>query len=171
MVTYLGSLVQSCSGERGTLQTNISGVCGECSQCFSHTGFAPAHDVCAFPVYTAQAPRCSAGELSKAGPGLALPRSKPLMFRFLCIPQRHRLLGLCFLPFPGACSSGGQMLGKHTLPRCSASYHFPCPSHLVSWVRSRSTVSSVPCVSSGELISDCDPPSGCQPSRIPGRHG
>ena len=28
--------------------------------------------------------------------------------------------------------------------------------------------SGAPCVSSGELISGCDPPSGCQPSRISG---
>ena len=35
-----------------------------------YTGFPPAHGMCAFPVYTAQAPGCSAGELSKAGPGL-----------------------------------------------------------------------------------------------------
>ena len=40
--------------------------------------------------YTAQAPGCSAGELSNAGPGLdALPRSKPPLFRFLGTPQRH----------------------------------------------------------------------------------
>ena len=58
---FLGSLVQSCCGEGGTLQTNISGVCGECSQCLGHTGFAPAHGVCAFPVYTAQTVGCSAG--------------------------------------------------------------------------------------------------------------
>ena len=60
VVTYLGSLVQLCCGEGGTLQSNITGVCGECSQCFSHTGFAPTRDVCAFPVYTAQALGCSA---------------------------------------------------------------------------------------------------------------
>ena len=41
MVTYLGSLVQLCCGEGGTLQTNITGVRAECSQCLSHTGFAP----------------------------------------------------------------------------------------------------------------------------------
>ena len=58
MVTYLGSLVQSCCG-KGTLQ-NITGVYGECSQCFCSTGFAPAHGMCAFMVYTAQAPGCSA---------------------------------------------------------------------------------------------------------------
>ena len=98
MVTILGSLVQSCYGQGGTLQTNITGVCGEFSQCFSCTGFAPAHGVCAFPVYTAQAPGCSAGELSEVGPGLcALPRSKPLMFRFSGSPQRCRLGWACVL--------------------------------------------------------------------------
>ena len=61
MVTYLGSLVQLCCGEGGTLQTNITGICAECSQCLSHTGFAPAHGVCAFMVYTVQALDCSAG--------------------------------------------------------------------------------------------------------------
>ena len=56
--TLLGSLVLSCCGEGGTLQTNNTGVC---SQCLRHTGFAPAHGVRAFPVYTAQALGCSAG--------------------------------------------------------------------------------------------------------------
>ena len=54
-------------------RTNITGVCGECSQCLGHTGFAcpplppPAHGICAFPVYTAQASGCSAG----SGPWVA----------------------------------------------------------------------------------------------------
>ena len=46
--------------------------------------------------------------------------------------------------------------------------HLPSPSHSVSWVRCDSAVSGVPCVSSGELISGCDPPGRCQPSRISG---
>ena len=29
---FLGSFVQSCFGEGGTLRTNITGMCGECSQ-------------------------------------------------------------------------------------------------------------------------------------------
>ena len=88
--TYLGSLVQLCCGEGGMLQTNITGVCGECLQCLGHTGFAPAHSMCAFLVYTAQTPGCSAGELSKVSPGLcALLRSKP--FRVWGTPQSHRL--------------------------------------------------------------------------------
>ena len=116
MVIYLGSLVQLCCGEGGTLQTNITGLCGEYSQCLGHTAFAPAHSLCAFPVYTAQAPCCSAGELSKVGPGLrALPRSKLLRFRFSGSPQTW--LGLHFVPFPGLSSSGNQVLGKRTLPR------------------------------------------------------
>ena len=81
-------------------------------------------------------------------------------------------LGLRFVPFPGPSSSGDQVLGEHTLPRWgSVSYHLPGPSCLVFWVCSRSTISGVPCVSSGELISGSDPPGGCQPSRIPGRLG
>ena len=81
-------------------QTNIAGVCGESPQCLGHTGFAPAHGVCAFRVYTAQAPGCSAGELSKAGPGLrALPRSTPLRFRLSGTPQWHRVSWTCVL-FP-----------------------------------------------------------------------
>ena len=98
MVIYLGSLVQLCCREGGTLQTNITGVCGECSQCLGHAGFAPAHSVCVFLVYTAQAPGCSTGEMSKASPGLrALPKCSPLRFRFLGTPQRHRFSWVCIL--------------------------------------------------------------------------
>ena len=73
-------------------------MCAECSQCLGHSGFAPTHTVCTFPVYTAQAPGCSAGELCKVGPRLhALPRSKPLSFRFLGTPQRHSFSCACVL--------------------------------------------------------------------------
>ena len=128
MVTYLGSLVQSCCGEGRTLQTSITGMCGECLQCLGHTEFAPTHGVCAFPVYTAQAPGCSAGELSKVGPGLcALPRSKPgsgyVHFPGLSQVQilghstkAQTQLALCFVPFPGLTISGDQMLGECTVP-------------------------------------------------------
>ena len=80
-------------------------------------------------------------------------------------------LGLRFVPFPGLSRLGDQVLGEHTLLRCSASYHLPGPSHSVSWVCSGSTVSDVLYVSSRELISDCNSPGRCQPSRIPGRLG
>ena len=58
MDTFLGSLVQSCCGEGGMLQTKNTGMC---SQCFSHTGPAPTHDACTLPAHTAQALGCSAG--------------------------------------------------------------------------------------------------------------
>ena len=76
----------------------ISLACVGSAQSLGHTGFAPAHGVCAFPVYTARVPGCSACELSKAGPGLrALLRSKLLRFRFSGTPQRHRFGWACVL--------------------------------------------------------------------------
>ena len=104
-------------------------------------------------------------ELSEAGPGLpALPRSKSLRFTFLCTLQMCRLSWACVL-----CPS---QVRAAQVTRCLASgvaatYHLPCPCHSVFWVYNWRTFSGVPCVSSMELISGCDPPSGCQPSRIP----
>ena len=150
MVVYVGSLVQLCCMEGGTLQTNITGVCVECSQCLGHTGFAPAHSKCAFPVYTAQALGCSAGELSNAGPGLrALPRSKLFRFRFLGTPQSHRLGWACVL-----CPS---KVRAAQATRCLVSALSPGAVHLITslvpaarfWVCSGSTVSGMPCVSLG----------------------
>ena len=80
-------------------------------------------------------------------------------------------VGLALCALPRSEQLRQQVLGEHTLPRCGASYHLLCPSHLVSSMCSGSAISDVPCVSSGELISGCDPPGGCQPSRIPGRLG
>ena len=78
------------------MQTNVTGMCGECLQRMDHTGFAPAHGVCAFPVYTIQAPGRSAGELSKAGTGLhVLPRSK--LLRRPGVGKRTVPGGLCIL--------------------------------------------------------------------------
>ena len=65
----LGSLVQLCCREGGTLQTNITDMCRECSQCLGHTGFAPAHGMCAFLVYTAQAPGSLQGNCLKQALG------------------------------------------------------------------------------------------------------
>ena len=77
-------------------------------------------------------------------------------------------VGLCFVPFPGPSSSGDQVFGRRSHPQVGGpSYRLPCPSCSVFWVYSRRTFSGVPCVSSGELISGCNPPSGCLLSRIP----
>ena len=110
--------------------------------------------LCAFLGNTAQAPGCSAGELSKAGSGLhALPRSKPLRFRFSSTPQRHRLGWACILcPSQVQAAQVTRCLASTLSQLGGVSYHLPGPSPLVSWVRHESTTSDVPCVSSAELI-------------------
>ena len=136
MVTYLDSHVQLCCGEGGTLQTNITGVCGECSQCLGHTGFAPAHGVCAFPVYTAQTLGCSAGNcLMRAlvcmhSPGLSCSCSGPQVLH-----KGADLVGLPFASVPGLSSSGEQVLGAYSRPQLKAvTYPLPRPSCSVFWV-------------------------------------
>ena len=126
---------------------------------------------CAFRVYTTQVPECPAGHYPKQAlhfmhfPGLSLSGSRSWVLRkgtdsvrlaFFAFPRSKQLRQ------PGAWRAHTSQLG-------SESYHLPGPSRSVSWVRSRSTVWGVPRVSSGELISGCDPPDGCQLSRIPGR--
>ena len=79
------------------------------------------------------------------------------------------LVGPAFVPIPGLSSSGDQVHGEHSCPQLkAATYRLPHPRHLVFWVYKEHAFSGVPCVSSGELISGCDPPSRCQSSRISG---
>ena len=169
VATFLGSLVQSCCGEGGILQRNITGMCGECLQCVSHTGFAPIHSVCAFMVYTSQAPGCSARNCLMLAlgcmhfPGLSHSGSGSWVLH-----KGTDSVGLCFVPFPGPSSSGDQVFGRRSHPQVGGpSYRLPCPSCSVFGVYSGHTFSGVPWVSSGELISGCNPPGRCQPSRIP----
>ena len=129
---------------------------------------------CAFLVYTAQAPGCSAGVLSKTDPAFpALLRSKLLRFRFLGSPQRHRLSWACVLcPFQVQAAQATRCLASALSQLGGASYHLPGPRPLVSCVCLKSAISGVLCVSSGELIAGCDPPpGGCQLYRISGRRG
>ena len=117
MVTYLGSLVQSCCGKGGALQTNITGMCGECLHCLGHTGFVPCYRVCAFPIYTAQYLGCCTGELSKAGPGcVPFPGLTRSGSGSRASTKAQTLLGQHFVHFPGPSSSGNQVLCKRTLP-------------------------------------------------------
>ena len=69
-------------------------------------------------------------------------------------------MGLRFVPVPGLSNSGHQVLGKHSRPQLKAvTYCLTYPSCLVVWVYNGCTFTGVPCVSSGELITGCDPPS------------
>ena len=95
---FLGSLVQSCCGEGGMLQTNNTGMC---SQCLSHAGPAPAHGT------HRSGSTLLHWEETEAGPRLhAPPRSKPLRLSIQVAPRGADWLGLCFVPFPGPSSSG-----------------------------------------------------------------
>ena len=100
---FLGSLVQSCCGEGGMLQTNNTGVC---SQCLSHTGPAPFDGACALPAHIAQALGCSAGNcprpalgcmhllgLSCSGPGtqVVLRGTDSIGPEFCALPRSEQL--------------------------------------------------------------------------------
>ena len=163
MVTYLGSLVQLCYGKGGTLQTNITGMCGECLQCMDHTGFTPTHGVCAILVYTAQASGCSTVNcpnlaldfmhfpgLSHSGSGtqVLLRGTDSVGPAFCALPRSKQLRQ------PGSWQAHSPRWVVHL-------NHLPGPSHSVSWVHRESAVSGLPCVSSGELISGCNPPGEC----------
>ena len=160
VVTFLlGLLVQLCCGEG----TNLTGVCGERSQCPGHTGFAPAHGMCAFPVYTAQALGCSAGNYLMRTlvymhfPGLSHSGSGSWVLH-----KAQTWLGLRFVTVPGPSSSGDQALCALSCPLLKASaYHLRGPSRSVFWVYNGRAFSGVPCVSSGELVSGCDAPGRC----------
>ena len=79
---------------REELQANVTGVCGECRQCFSRT-----HGTCAFPGYTSQALGCSAGTCQRRALDCAhfpcLSRSGSGSRGFL--PQRRKLGWACVL--------------------------------------------------------------------------
>ena len=89
----------SCVVEREEHWKQISLACvGSTHGVWTTWGLPQLMMACAFPVYTAQAPGCSAGELSKVGPAFhALPWSELLRFRFSGTPQRHRLSWTCVL--------------------------------------------------------------------------
>ena len=142
------------------------GVCGECSQCLSRTGFAPARGVCAFMVYAAQALGCSAGNclrqalgcvhfpgLSRSGSGsqVVLKGADSVGPAFCDLPRSEQLRR------PGAWRAQSPPGGGCVLS----------PSLLLGFLGKTHAPSQVCRVSSGELISGRDPPGGCRPPRIP----
>ena len=149
------SSVQSCYREGGALQTDIA-VCGEHSPCCSgHTGFAPYRGVCAFPVYTAQAPGCSIW----SGPCVECGSS----FRVL-----HNGAGSVapeFCAFPASAAQAVRSLTGALSPGAARPLRSAAPAS----VSARAGRVPVACICSQELASSCDPPGGgCRPSRISG---
>ena len=125
MVSCSGSLVQSCRGEGGALQTNVTGLCGEDLQCSDHTVCPRSRHVLSPSTLL----RLQAA-LQGAGPELrALPRLKPLRFRVSVIPQTRGLgwacadsVGPAFCAFPARAAQatrsfpGALSLGAAHLP-------------------------------------------------------
>ena len=146
--------------------------CKQISLACAHSVLAalglPPLTVCVLSQFTLLRLRLLCLQLSEVGPGLrVLPRSKPFRFRFRFsgTPQRHRLSWTCVL-----CPShvrAAQATRCLATPRCVVSYHLPHPSRSICWLAAGLPVSGGPCVSSGELISGRDRPSGCQPPSIP----
>ena len=99
MVIYL-LIVLLCCGQGGALQTDTTGLCGECPQCVGHTGFAPA-----------QGGVCSRG-LHGSGPRA--------LCRGVC-PKGH---------FPGLSCSGSRVLRKVTDSAGHASCALPASEQL-----------------------------------------
>ena len=110
-----GSLVQFCCGEGRTPQRNITGMCGECSHCMDHTGFASL----------------TASVLSQSTllrPQVALqgncPKQALCFMHFPCLSclasgsqvKAQTRLGMHLVPFPGPNSSGNKVLGERTVP-------------------------------------------------------
>ena len=84
-------------------------------------------------------------------------------FQFSGTPQKRRLGWACVLCLPRPSSSGSQEPDRRALPGYGAPSPLRGPS--LSFCTRRL---GAPCVCSGELVSSCDPPGGCQPSRISG---
>ena len=114
----------------------------------------PRSRVCAFPIYSAQAPGCSIW----SQPCVACGSS------FWVFHKSADSVGPAVCALPGLSSSGSPELDRCTLP---GAVHL-LPSAGPASVSSRASRERAPCVCSRELASIHDPPGGCRPSRISG---
>ena len=128
---------------------------GHCKQtslvCVGSARSVWAHWVCPrsrrvyLPCLHCSGSRLLCRELSEVGPDFhALPRSKPLRFRFSGTPQRHRLSWACVLcPSQVPAAQATRCLASAVLPAGWCILSPPSPSCLVSWVSSGSAISGV----------------------------
>ena len=117
-----------CCVEGGTLQTNITGMCGECSQCLDHTGFAPAHGGVCFPGLHCSGSRLLFRGTLQGRPWVACTsQAWASQVQVLGYSTKAQIkFGLRFVPFSVPSSSGNKVLGELTVSdvRCILS-----PSH------------------------------------------
>ena len=161
MATCLGSLFSRVVGREAHCKQILLACVGGVRRGWPTLRLLHVTAACTSWAHTAQAPGCSARALSQVGPAFhALPRSK--LLGFLGPLQRHRpRWAVYFVPFPGPSCSGDQVF-LNALSQVG-------PESYVSLWSQPLSFPGVPCVSSGELISGCDTPGRCEPSRIPGR--
>ena len=114
MVAYLGSPVQFCCGEGETLQTNIAGMCGECSQCKDHTGFAKAQGGMCFLGLHCSGSRVLCRGTVQSGPALFVHFPGLSCSGSWVLHKGTDSFGRAFCAFPR--SKQHQVLGEHTVP-------------------------------------------------------
>ena len=172
MDSYLGSLVQSCCREAGTLQTSLACV-GRFSV-WAPLGLPP-FTVCVLSQSTLLRLQLLCWELSKVDPGLhALPGSKPLMFRFLGTPQRRRLGWACGLwPSQVQAAPASRCLASALSPDLGGGGCLITSPVPAAWLPGCTVGAPLRCAMCllWELISGYDPPGRCHPYRMPGRLG
>ena len=153
VVSCLGLPVQSCCQEGGVLQTNITGMHGEHSQCSGHTGFVSAHGVC-FPSLHCSGSRLLYRERALCGHAVLV---------FGSSTKAQTWLGLRLVPSLARAAQAARSLTN----ALSLGEVRLIPSTVPASVSTRT--GRVQLLSgSGELVSSCDPPGGCQPSGISG---
>ena len=159
-------------GGRSTAN-KYTGVWGECSQCLGHTGF-PLLTACVLPQSTllrlqiALQGNCLKWALGCVHfPGLSHSGSGSWVLHKGTDSVGH---AFCALPRSKQLRQAGAW--QVHCPRWTVHLnHLSSPGPLVSRVCRKSAISGVPCVSSGEVTSGCDPLGRCQPARIPERLG
>ena len=133
----------------------------------SHWVFPCSRSLCCPSLHCSGSRLLCRGIVQSSSWVMCTSRSKPLRFRFLGAPQRCRLGWVCVLCPPQVRAAQATRCLASALSQVGgASHYLPAPSPSVSCVRHGSTASGVSCVSSGGLISGCDPPGRWQPSRI-----
>ena len=140
----------------------ISPACVGCAHSVWAALGLPRSRRVSFPSLHCPGSRLLCRELSDAGPGLhALPRSKPLGFRFSGTTRRRRLGWACLF-----CPSQVQAawVTRSSARIVAPSWRLWLLPSLVPAFRFSGCTAVAP--SSGKLISGCDPPGGWQMSTV-----
>ena len=135
MDTFLGSLVESCCGEGGTLQTNNTGMC---LQCLGHTGFAPRPWRVCFPCLHCLGSRLLCQELRPALGCMHLPGLSHSGSGTQVLLKGTDSIGPAFCAL---LRSGAAQVMWCLVSAVAETYRLPHPSPSVFWVYNQCTFS------------------------------